>query len=71
MSGQGTRLVCEGVTKAFRRRRVLDDVRLEVEAGRALVLLGSSGAGKSVSPSCRFRSISIVRQSADIGVSFF
>jgi phospholipid/cholesterol/gamma-HCH transport system ATP-binding protein len=36
------------VTKAFGGRKVLDDVSLDVEAGKAFCLLGRSGTGKSV-----------------------
>lgn len=38
----------EHVTKAFNERKVLDDVTLDVETGRAFCLLGRSGTGKSV-----------------------
>jgi phospholipid/cholesterol/gamma-HCH transport system ATP-binding protein len=38
----------EGVTKSFDHRKVLDDVSLAVEAGKAFCLLGRSGTGKSV-----------------------
>lgn len=38
----------EGVTKRFGDRAVLDNVTLEVGAGRAFCLLGRSGTGKSV-----------------------
>ena len=36
------------VTKAFNSRKVLDDVTLDVEEGKAFCLLGRSGTGKSV-----------------------
>ena len=36
------------VTKAFGRRKVLDDVSFEVPAGCGFVILGRSGTGKSV-----------------------
>jgi phospholipid/cholesterol/gamma-HCH transport system ATP-binding protein len=38
----------EHVTKAFDRRKVLDDVTLDVQQGTAFCLLGRSGTGKSV-----------------------
>jgi phospholipid/cholesterol/gamma-HCH transport system ATP-binding protein len=38
----------EHVTKSFGTRKVLDDVSLEVPAGRGFVILGRSGTGKSV-----------------------
>jgi phospholipid/cholesterol/gamma-HCH transport system ATP-binding protein len=45
---QGAAIRLEGVTKAFGPLVVLDDVSLEVPAGRAFCLLGRSGTGKSV-----------------------
>ena len=36
------------VTKKFGERTVLDDVSFEIEKGKAVVLLGRSGTGKSV-----------------------
>jgi len=36
------------VSKSFGERRVLDDVSLEVPAGRGICILGRSGTGKSV-----------------------
>ncbi len=47
MSSQ-TRIACRGVTKAFGEQRVLDDLDLDIYAGETLVVLGHSGAGKSV-----------------------
>jgi len=38
----------ENVSKAFGETKVLQDVSFEVEEGRALVILGRSGTGKSV-----------------------
>jgi phospholipid/cholesterol/gamma-HCH transport system ATP-binding protein len=38
----------EHVTKSFDGRKVLDDVTVDVEQGRAFCLLGRSGTGKSV-----------------------
>jgi phospholipid/cholesterol/gamma-HCH transport system ATP-binding protein len=38
----------ERVSKSFGTRRVLDDVTLDVPAGKAFCLLGRSGTGKSV-----------------------
>ena len=38
----------DGVSKAFDGHKVLDDVTLDVPAGRGFVLLGRSGTGKSV-----------------------
>lgn len=36
------------VTKSFDRQRVLDDIDLKIERGRNTVIIGRSGAGKSV-----------------------
>lgn len=36
-----------GLTKSFRRKKVVDDVRLHVEAGEIVGLLGPNGAGKT------------------------
>ena len=38
----------EHVTKSFDGRKVLDDVTLDIEEGKAFCLLGRSGTGKSV-----------------------
>jgi phospholipid/cholesterol/gamma-HCH transport system ATP-binding protein len=38
----------ERVSKAFGKRRVLDDVSFDVPAGKGFVILGRSGTGKSV-----------------------
>jgi phospholipid/cholesterol/gamma-HCH transport system ATP-binding protein len=38
----------ERVSKSFEKRKVLDDVTLEVAGGRGFCLLGRSGTGKSV-----------------------
>ena len=42
------KLQLKGVTKAFERREVLDNVDLAVAPGRSLVIIGASGQGKSV-----------------------
>jgi phospholipid/cholesterol/gamma-HCH transport system ATP-binding protein len=46
--GQDPAILLEGVSKAFDGRKVLDDVTIEVEQGKAFCLLGRSGTGKSV-----------------------
>jgi ABC-2 type transport system ATP-binding protein len=41
------RVRVQGVTVAYRRRRVLDGVDLEAHAGEVVLLVGANGAGKS------------------------
>jgi len=41
-------LTLTGITKAFKKETVLQDVSLDVETGKTLVLFGPSGAGKTV-----------------------
>ncbi len=48
MSGDGRVIRLERVSKAFGTFRVLQDLSLDVEAGRCVCLLGRSGTGKSV-----------------------
>ncbi|HXV86961.1 MAG TPA: LPS export ABC transporter ATP-binding protein, partial [Gemmatimonadales bacterium] len=40
-------LVADGLTKVYRRRRVVDDVRLDLRQGEIVGLLGPNGAGKT------------------------
>lgn len=40
-------LSCEGVTKSFGAQKVLEDVRLDVDGGDFLAILGRSGCGKT------------------------
>ncbi len=43
----GSTLVADGLVKAYRRRRVVDQVRVEVKQGEIVGLLGPNGAGKT------------------------
>jgi lipopolysaccharide export system ATP-binding protein len=48
----GSVLRCEGLDKAFRRRRVVKDVSLDVRQGEIVGLLGPNGAGKTTTFYC-------------------
>ena len=48
MSENGHAIQFEGVSKAFREQKVLDDISFELESGRVYCVLGRSGTGKSV-----------------------
>jgi lipopolysaccharide export system ATP-binding protein len=43
----GSRLAAEGLVKVYRRRRVVNDVALELQQGEIVGLLGPNGAGKT------------------------
>jgi LPS export ABC transporter ATP-binding protein len=43
----GSVLECEGLNKAFKRRRVVRDVSLQLSQGEVIGLLGPNGAGKT------------------------
>ncbi|MCH7875016.1 MAG: LPS export ABC transporter ATP-binding protein [Gemmatimonadetes bacterium] len=46
-SAAGSTLVARGLTKAYRRRKVVDDVDLDLNQGEIVGLLGPNGAGKT------------------------
>ena len=43
----GSRLYAEGLTKVYRRRKVVDEVDISVQQGEIVGLLGPNGAGKT------------------------
>ncbi len=45
----GSRLQAEGLVKVYRRRKVVNDVAIEVRQGEIVGLLGPNGAGKTTS----------------------
>ncbi len=46
---KGSTLLAQGLTKSYRRRRVVDNVDLELNQGQIVGLLGPNGAGKTTS----------------------
>jgi lipopolysaccharide export system ATP-binding protein len=47
MSGDGSRLWAEGLTKTYRGRKVVNEVDIAVQQGEIVGLLGPNGAGKT------------------------
>jgi lipopolysaccharide export system ATP-binding protein len=47
MTAEGSRLRAEGLTKAYRGRKVVNDVDISVQQGEIVGLLGPNGAGKT------------------------
>ena len=45
--GQGVAASVQGVSKRFKKARVLEDISFDVAEGESLVLLGASGSGKT------------------------
>ncbi|MBU0467353.1 MAG: ATP-binding cassette domain-containing protein [Nanoarchaeota archaeon] len=41
-------ILVDGISKSFRRKKILDDVFLDIKKGEIIGLVGRSGAGKSV-----------------------
>ena len=46
-AGEGSRLYAEGLTKIYRKRRVVSEVDISVRQGEIVGLLGPNGAGKT------------------------
>ena len=46
-AAEGSRLHAEGLTKIYRKRKVVDDVAISVRQGEIVGLLGPNGAGKT------------------------
>jgi lipopolysaccharide export system ATP-binding protein len=47
MQANGSRLLADGLTKIYRKRKVVDDVEIRVHQGEIVGLLGPNGAGKT------------------------
>jgi len=47
VNDNSSHLLCEGLNKSFRRRKVVDSVDLEIHGGEVVGLLGPNGAGKT------------------------
>jgi len=47
-----SKISLRGVHKSFKGRKVLDDINMDIEAGESHIVIGLSGAGKSVLLKC-------------------
>jgi lipopolysaccharide export system ATP-binding protein len=60
-AGGAMRLAASGLSKSYRRRRVVDQVSLEVKAGEVVGLLGPNGAGKTT---CFYMLVGLIARDA-------
>ncbi len=60
-SPEGTGLVCDRLVKVYGRRRVVNEVSIEVKRGEIVGLLGPNGAGKTT---CFYMLVGMIRPEA-------